>query len=386
MAMKDFRPVLFFLLLPGPICSAADRRVEVLLGRIKAVRKEGAGNPDAAKAWRELVQLGPAALFDVLAALDDADAVSANWLQSAVDAIAEREWNAGRALPARTLEAFVMDTKTSGAARRLAYEWLARVDKMAPSRLLPGMLNDPGRELRRDAIDFALTKAHARKAPGRKEAAVAAFKELLAAARDQDQVDAIARELKGLGVAVDLQKQFNFIGRWRLLGPFDNTKMAGFDRAYPPEQGNALQGDYAGKNGKIRWIEHTTADPYGMVDLNNALGKNMGAVGYALAEVDSPSERPVEVRAGSDNAIKIFLNGKQIVSREEYHHGMRMDQYAGVGILKKGRNSILVKVCQDEQTASFAQSWGFQLRVCDSLSGAVPIRVIDPRKQRESQR
>ena len=63
-----------------------------------------------------------------------------------------------------------------------------------------------------------------------------------------------------------------------------------------------------------------------------------------------------------------------------------MDQYVGVGTLKKGRNRILIKVCQDEQTASFAQSWGFQLRVCDSLGGAVPIRVVEPRKQREPQR
>ena len=112
------------------------------------------------------------------------------------------------------------------------------------------------------------------------------------------------------------------------------------------------------------------------MDLNTALGKNMGALGYALAEVDSPSTRPVELRAGSDNAIKIFLNGKPIVSHDECHHGTRMDQYVGVGTLKKGRNTILVKVCQDEQTASFAQSWGFQLRVCDSLGGAVPVTNV----------
>jgi hypothetical protein len=377
---------LLCLLLPGPICSAADGRAEPLLRRIKAVRKEGAGNPDAAKAWRELVQLGPAALLDILDGIDDADPVSSNWLRAAVDAIAEGELNAGRTLPAKALEAFVTSKKNSGAGRRLAYEWLAQVDKTAPGRLLPGMLNDPGRELRRDALDFALEKARALKAPGQKQAAVAAFRELLAAARDQDQVDAIARELKGRGVTVDLQRQFNFIGKWLLLGPFDNTKMAGFDKAYPPEQRIDVQADHAGKSGKLHWIEHTSPDPYGMVDLNNALGKNMGAVGYALADIDSPSEQKVELRAGTNNAIKIFLNGKLIISREEYHHGVRMDQYVGVGTLKKGRNRILVKVCQDEQTASFAQSWGFQLRVCDSLGGGVPIHVVGARKQRGPQR
>src|SRR5438105_2618118 len=133
MAVRCFPPALIGLLLAGPIDAAGDRRVEPLVARIKAVRKEGAGNPDAARAWRELVQLGSAALFDVLAGIDDVDAVSANWLRSAVDAIAERERNAGRALPAKALEAFVTDTKNSGAARRLAYEWLAREDKTAPA-------------------------------------------------------------------------------------------------------------------------------------------------------------------------------------------------------------------------------------------------------------
>src|SRR5438105_1476467 len=164
--MKAYTAVLCCLLFPGATCSAAAGKAEPLLARIKAVRKEGAGNPDAARAWRELVHLGPAVLFDVLAGIDDVDAVSANWLRSAVDAIAERERNAGRALPAKALEAFVTDTKNSGAARRLAYEWLVRVDKTAPARLLPGMLNDPGQELRRDAIDFALEKARALKIPG----------------------------------------------------------------------------------------------------------------------------------------------------------------------------------------------------------------------------
>jgi hypothetical protein len=385
MTMRLLAFAFICLLVRGPMCSAADGKAGPFVTRIKNVGKEGAGNQDAARAWRKLVQLGPAALFDILAGIDD-DAVSANWLRSAVDAIAEHELDAGRALPAKALETFATDTKHSGASRRLAYEWLVRVDRTAPGRLLPGMLNDPGQELRRDAIEFALEKARKLKATARKEAAVAAFKKILDNSRDQDQVEAVAKELKELGVAVDLQKQFNFIARWLLLGPFDNTKMAGFNKAYPPERRIDVQAAHEGKKDKIRWIEHATNDAYGVVDLNKALGKNMGAVGYALAEVESPSERTVQLRAGTNNAIKIFLNGKQIVAREEYHHGTRMDQYVGVGTLKKGRNRILVKVCQDEQTADWAQSWGFQLRVCDSLGGAVPMRVVDPRIQRDPQR
>jgi hypothetical protein len=50
-----------------------------------------------------------------------------------------------------------------------------------------------------------------------------------------------------------------------------------------------------------------------------------------------------------------------------------MDQHVGRGTLKAGRNEILVKVCQNEQTDSWAQQWSFQLRVTDALGGAVAL-------------
>src|SRR5262249_60567965 len=123
-----------------------------LLARIKKVEAEGSGNVEAAKAWRELVALGPDALPAVLGGFDGADDRSANWLRAAVDAIAENATNAGRKLPADQLEAFIKETKHNPAARRLAYEWLTRIDSTTPDRMLPGMLNDPSVELRRDAV------------------------------------------------------------------------------------------------------------------------------------------------------------------------------------------------------------------------------------------
>ena len=76
---------------------------------------------------------------------------------------------------------------------------------------------------------------------------------------------------------------------------------------------------------------------------------------------------------GSNNGTKIFLNGEELFAREEYHHGLRMDQHVGRGALKVGRNFIVVKICQNEQKDDWAQAWGFQLRVCDSIGAAVPV-------------
>jgi hypothetical protein len=57
---------------------------------------------------------------------------------------------------------------------------------------------------------------------------------------------------------------------------------------------------------------------------------------------------------------------------------MTMDQYVGRGKLRKGANEILIKVCQNEQKDDWAQSWGFQARLCDALGGAVPFTNVTP--------
>jgi hypothetical protein len=354
----------FWLLLLIP--AAPD--VDALLAKIKAVNREGNGNAEATKAWRDLTQRGPDALLPILAAMDDANPTTTNWLRIAADGIAENALTA-KQLPAAKLEAFVKDTQNPGRGRRTAYEWLVRLDATAADRLLPTMLNDPNAELRREGVARALHEAE-------KSGDVAALQKVFTAARDRDQVDQLAKLLQARGTKVDLAAHFGFVRQWRLVGPFDHTGGIGFAAVYPPEKGVDLKTTYKGKNNaELRWQSFTTDDPYGLVDLNKALTKHMGAVGYAFAVIDSPEERPVEVRVGSNNAVKIFLNGKLLFYREEYHHGQRMDQHVGAGILKKGRNEVLLKVCQNEQTDQWAQSWSFQARICDPLGGAVPFTV-----------
>jgi hypothetical protein len=370
--------VVVLLLIPAASQCGADIELQSLLGTIRAVGREGAGNVEAGRAWRELVRLGPSALPAVLTAFDDSDATAANWLRAAVDAIAERALAAARPLPAAELERFIAQRQHHGAARRLAYDWLVRVDPKARDRLLPGMLDDPSLELRRDAIELVLKEARTSLERGDKPGATLALRKALSGARDRDQVDVIAKELKGLATEVDVAAHFGFIRHWLLIGPFDNSDGAGFEQTFPPEKNVDLAGIYPDKKGKpSRWIACSTTDPYGVVDLNKALGKHMGAAAYAFTAILSPTERSVHIRAGSQNAIKLFLNGKQIFFREEYHHGMQMDQHIGTGTLRAGRNEILIKICQNEQTDDWAQNWSFQARICDQAGGTLPLTLCE---------
>ena len=48
-----------------------------------------------------------------------------------------------------------------------------------------------------------------------------------------------------------------------------------------------------------------------------------------------------------------------------------MPAEASINMWEPGTNVILLKICQNEQTESWAQDWEFQLRVCDGLGTAV---------------
>jgi hypothetical protein len=346
------------------------------LQKLRAVGREGAGHEEAAAAWKAVVARGPAALLPVLGAFRDADPRAANWLRSAADAIAERALAAGQPLDAKALEGFVSDTKQDGAARRIAYEWLAKVDPAAPERLLPGMLDDPGRELRRDAVARAIREAE-KTLKDDKPAGTEALRRAFRSARDVDQVNGLAKQLKSLGVEIDFKAHYGLIDRWVLVASFDNSGMKGYDVAYEPEKGVDLKASYPGKGGTpARVVDYTTPDPQAKVDLNAALGKQMGVVAYAWAVVESAEERAVELRLATNNAVKVFVNGELAFFRNEYHHGMKLDQYVARVRLRKGPNGILLKVCQNEQKDDWAQTWSFQARLCDALGGAVPFRVV----------
>ena len=232
--------------------------VEPLLKALRAVGPEGAGHREAAEAWRQLSQVDAAELPTLLAALDGANPLAANWIRTAVDTIAQRQVARGGKLPAAELERFLLDRQHAPRARRLAYEWLLRADPGAAERLIPGMLDDPSLEMRRDAVARLVDEASRLSDPGQKGRAVELDRRALAAARDIDQIRFLADRLRRLGQPIDLARQFGFLVCWRLIGPFDNTDGHGYDTAYPPEKNVDFTAECAGKHGPVRWVEYTT--------------------------------------------------------------------------------------------------------------------------------
>lgn len=346
-------------------------QVDDAVTKVRALDHQGKGNVEAATALRVLESVEANRLLQLLTAMQDANPLAINYLRGAFDSAADRIHNSGKPLPAAELEKFVLDRSQNARARRLAFEWVTTADKAARERLVPGMIDDPSAELRREAvqrlIDLAKKQFEAKDEPG----SLASYREALRGAVDEDQVKEIVAPLRKAGDTIDLAQHFGFVTEWRMIGPFDNREGIGFEAVYPPENELNYDAKYPGFDGEVAWKSVNTPDEYGIFDIAKSISPYKGAVMYAAAEFEAPEPRKVQIRFGTPNAWKIWVNGQPLLALEEYHRGTAMDQYRIDADLKAGKNVILFKILQNEQKEDWAQAYQFQLRVCDASGTAI---------------
>ena len=356
----------FLLLLPalaGAQSPSFSTEVEALL----ATDLEGAGNVEAQQAWKVIVHEAEAEdLMTLLGAIDSRRPLASNWIRSAVETIASRQ----ETLPVEDLKSFVLSLDGDPKARDLGFQLLRRGDAATAEKLIPDFLQDNSLPLRRLSVAERIETAQAL-VEAEPEAAKEVYREALEGARDVDQIQVVTKALRELGETVDLPKQMGFLTHWQVIGPFDNTDREGQARVFGPEKSLDPAKTHQGKFGEVKWQPLTTADEFGMLDFNKPYGLLKESVAYAMTEYEAPEERDAEIRIGCKNAWKVWLNGELLFERDEYHRGIRIDQYSMPCRLKKGKNQILVKCCQNEQTETWTVDWKFQLRVCDSNGTAL---------------
>ena len=145
---------------------------------------------------------------------------------------------------------------------------------------------------------------------------------------------------------------------WWVLGPFDNTTGIGYNTEYLPEDTTQIDrtAKYDGIDEQISWKKFADDAFDGFIDF----GRNINwRVSYAWATVTSPDEREVQLRFGSDDQAKVWFNGKEVFAYPQFRWAVVDEDILPV-TLKAGKNTILVKVCNEER------SWGFYLRVTDA--------------------
>ena len=310
-------------------------------------------------------------LLSVLQQMKNSTEVNKNWLLSVAQTVADRDPKASKAI----LEQFLPRLSEDTAARYWAFVHVTRGDTEKREALLESMLADPCLELRYEAVALGMKRIE--KAKGLSDAQrVSRYEEMLAASRLPSQIQEIAKQLKELGKEVDLLKHFGFVPEWSTVGPFNNVEKVGFAQAYAPEElylaGKLdVSAGYEGKTGEVKWTSVSTEEQDGTVDLAETFNKEKGAVAYVFGQFVSEEDLDCQLRLGSPNASKVWVNGQQVMAWEIYHAGGQIDQYVAPVSLREGSNSILIKSCQNEQEQSWAQDWTFQLRFTDDSGYAI---------------
>jgi hypothetical protein len=354
-----------------PVSTTVADDIQPQIEAILKVEKEAAGHSTAVAAMKWLEEQPTLALLPLLQAMDHANPIAANWLRGAFEAAADRNAKRGNSLPIVELEKFLLDRAHAAQPRQAAFDLLVRTDPKVEDRLVPGMIDDPCPEFRRMAVQRLIDAAA--KASEAKDVAKskALYQQAFAAARDPDQLGLTFDELTKLGERPDLKRQLGLLTDWWVIGPFDHRKGIGFDIAYPPEKETDFTKKYNGMLGEVAWGRLESDDRHGIVDLNKLLARHKGAIVYAYREFESEKAQPAEIRLGTPNGWKLWVNGKLAFAHEEYHLLTQMDQYPTRIMLQPGMNRFLLKICQNEQTEDWAQEWQFQVRVCDPTGAAV---------------
>ena len=345
------------------IVNSDTARAETSAESIKLLRSLKSGDEStlaAAKAIKQLSQANDITLIQSLAAMKGATPVGHNWLSGLANSLYRKTGKS----QTKELSEFLFDPNQDGEARYIVFEWLTANNDALRTKLLANMIEDSSPELRFLAIEEAIKdKLETKK-----------LSSFLEAARHPSQVVSIIEKLKVLGETVDQSRQFGFLPNWRLIGPFDHVGNLNFNKVFPVESdwmAGVLKDEYQGKTETVQWKEEVTKAPDGAVDLAAIYAKEKGCIIYATTEFESEKDQDAEVRLGCINGNKIWVNGKLVTSNEVYHTGTQIDQYSEPIRLKAGKNQVLLKLCQNEQTDDWAQVFQFQLRICDSTGKAI---------------
>src|SRR5207253_9671198 len=125
--------------------------------------------------------------------------------------------------------------------------------------------------------------------------------------------------------------------------------------------------EYSGINGKIRW--KPLRSDTNKIDLEKFFTHGEAGVAYAVCWINAPQKRAALLATGSDDGIKVWLNGKLTLARHVHREAVPGEDQHRIE-LAAGWNEILVKVDNDFGT------WAFYLELRSANSGR-PLRDIE---------
>lgn len=227
-------------------------------------------------------------------------------------------------------------------SKRFALEGMMRYPSEAAYNVFANEIDEE--ELAQLPVTFAAGIARALRENNRPDEAAAVIDNVVARATSAADVRAILDA--AAGADFDLARKLGFVTKWRVMGPFPWSPSEGFSKNPVGAPNIDLKAAYTTSNGeKTTWKPHQTGGANGIVNLVGVLGGHTQSSAYAYAEIAVPAEIPAVMRVGSDDGVKIWLNG-EVVHENNVDRGLVVDQDQAEITLREGVNRILVHVTQ----------------------------------------
>ena len=225
---------------------------------------------------------------------------------------------------------------TTPAEKKSVLAGLANARSVEALKLVQPLIADPA--LRAEAEMATVQIASNARDTGPTEAR-AALKNIVASTKN----DAIRK--KAQGTINEMDKNLGYIRTWLGSGPY--TKGSPFATAYPPEQKDAKD---------VKWKVLTRGVGPQIIDLEQAIGSGDKRAAYMKTHVWSSEDQDVQLQLGSDDGVKVWVNGK-LVHANNANRPCRPANDKAKASLAKGWNTVMVKV--SDNTAD----WAFCLRI-----------------------
>lgn len=144
---------------------------------------------------------------------------------------------------------------------------------------------------------------------------------------------------------------------WQIIGPFKAAKAGeiSLDIKSAIEDDFVKRGDGSVDPG-LKWKKVTASRKNGFVDCAAELGKVEWCFCFGYAELESIHARETVLRCGSDDGIKVWINGKLVHTHEVMRRYISNNDEVPI-FLRSGINRIFIKLTNGEA------GWGFGVSV-----------------------
>jgi hypothetical protein len=168
----------------------------------------------------------------------------------------------------------------------------------------------------------------------------------------------------------DILQTLNFVKTFKIIGPFGGKNSNTFNTVFPPEYELNFNATYPGSIENVRW-QTATVDNKGYLDFVKFFSPSDWVCAYACCKITCPKATPAQLRLGTNDTVTLWLNGQMLLSKNIERSAAPDSDILPVN-LKKGENTILIKVCNTEL------NWGLYLRITDTSGQSIKNLKFSP--------